>query len=171
MAFGVGNNYGMGMQYNSANPYYNNGMYQNGQMQGANNMMPQPVNNMQYGGVGAVNQGASRMYVRPVSSFDEAKASMIDLDGSMYVFTDISNRRIYTKQVLLDGTADIKTYVLLDQAEQKQEEVVIEPKPENNYVLKKDYNKAIKQLNEKLNKIMEVIDDESYGNHADAGKK
>ena len=49
---------------------------------------------------------------RPVSSLEEARASMIDLDGSMYVFTDVANKRIYTKQILLDGTAELKTYVL-----------------------------------------------------------
>ena len=34
---------------------------------------------------------------RPVSSYEEAKASMIDLDGSLFVFPDIANGRIYTK--------------------------------------------------------------------------
>ena len=52
---------------------------------------------------------------RPVSSLEEARASMIDLDDSMYVFTDVANKRIYTKQILLDGTAELKTYVLEEQ--------------------------------------------------------
>lgn len=49
---------------------------------------------------------------RAVTSFDEAKASMIDLDGSIHVFTDIGNKKIYTKQINLDGTATINTYTL-----------------------------------------------------------
>lgn len=49
---------------------------------------------------------------RPVSSYDEAKASMIDLDGSVFVFPDFGNARIYTKQINLDGTATINTYTL-----------------------------------------------------------
>lgn len=49
---------------------------------------------------------------RPVTSFDEAKASMIDLDGSVYVFPDFANGKIYTKQINLDGTAALNTYSL-----------------------------------------------------------
>ena len=34
---------------------------------------------------------------RPVVSIDEARASQIDLDGSLYVFPDLGNKKIYTK--------------------------------------------------------------------------
>jgi hypothetical protein len=34
---------------------------------------------------------------RPVVSIDEARASQIDLDGSLYVFPDLNNKKIYTK--------------------------------------------------------------------------
>lgn len=47
---------------------------------------------------------------RAVTSFDEAKAAMIDLDGSVFIFPDIANNAIYTKQINLDGTASINTY-------------------------------------------------------------
>ena len=47
------------------------------------------------------------MKCRAVTSIDEAKAAMIDLDGSLHVFTDIPHRKIYTKQINLDGTAKI----------------------------------------------------------------
>ena len=47
---------------------------------------------------------------RPVSSKEEARAYQIDLDGSLWVFTDIGNEKIYTKQVNNDGTATFKTY-------------------------------------------------------------
>lgn len=53
---------------------------------------------------------------RPVSSYDEAKASMIDLDGSIFLFPDYGNGKIYTKQINLDGTATIKTYRLDEDA-------------------------------------------------------
>lgn len=49
---------------------------------------------------------------RAVTSFDEAKAAMIDLDGSMTIFTDLGHNRIYTKQINLDGTATLNSYVL-----------------------------------------------------------
>lgn len=34
---------------------------------------------------------------RPVSSIDEACASTIDFDGSVFYFPDLANKRIYTK--------------------------------------------------------------------------
>ena len=37
---------------------------------------------------------------------------MIDLDGSIFVFTDFGNKHIYTKQINLDGTATLNTYTL-----------------------------------------------------------
>lgn len=48
---------------------------------------------------------------RVVTSIDEVKAAMIDLDGGVHVFTDFGNHKIYTKQINLDGTATINTYV------------------------------------------------------------
>lgn len=52
---------------------------------------------------------------RAVTSIDEAKAAMIDLDGSIFIFPDISNKSIYTKQINLDGTASINTYKLVQE--------------------------------------------------------
>lgn len=51
---------------------------------------------------------------RMVTSLDEVKAAMIDLDGGVHVFTDFGNHKIYTKQINLDGTATINTYCLED---------------------------------------------------------
>ena len=47
---------------------------------------------------------------RPVSSLEEVRAIPIDFDGSVFYFPDIGNRRIYTKQINLDGTALINMY-------------------------------------------------------------
>lgn len=49
---------------------------------------------------------------RPVVSIDEARASQIDLDGSLYVFPDLGNKKIYTKQINLDGTAAFNVFEL-----------------------------------------------------------
>ena len=51
---------------------------------------------------------------RPVSSKEEARDFQIDLDGSLNVFTDIANGKIYTKQINNDGTAAFKTYVFTE---------------------------------------------------------
>ena len=48
--------------------------------------------------------------VRPVSSIEEVKASPIDFDGSIFYFTDIANKKIYTKQINMDGTVSINLY-------------------------------------------------------------
>ena len=50
--------------------------------------------------------------VRPVASLEEARATSIDFDGSVFYFPDIANRRIYTKQINIDGTANLQMYEL-----------------------------------------------------------
>ena len=67
---------------------------------------------------------------RAVTSIDEAKAAMIDLDGSMTIFTDLGNKKIYTKQINLDGTATLNTYVLQESSPTQKVE---EKSPEIDY--------------------------------------
>ena len=74
---------------------------------------------------------------RPVSSKDEARAYQIDLDGSLWVFTDLGNGKIYTKQVNNDGTATFKTYVFTEDEN---------PYNSTEYVTKEEFNKVIKTL-------------------------
>lgn len=50
---------------------------------------------------------------RPVVSIDEARASQIDLDGSLHVFPDLNNKKIYTKQINMDGTATFNIFELV----------------------------------------------------------
>jgi hypothetical protein len=40
---------------------------------------------------------------RPVASIEEVRALPIDFDGSIFYFPDMSNNRIYTKQIGLNG--------------------------------------------------------------------
>ena len=47
-----------------------------------------------------------------VSSIEEARASLIDFDGSIFYFPDLANKRIYTKQINIDGTATLNVYEL-----------------------------------------------------------
>lgn len=87
---------------------------------------------------------------RPVSSYDEAKASMIDLDGSLFVFTDIANKCIYTKQILLDGSAELKTYVLQEQ----------KPKNVENMIkgALRDVHKHLEEQDNKIDHIIELLE-------------
>lgn len=91
---------------------------------------------------------------RPVSSYDEAKASMIDLDGSLFVFPDIANNCIYTKQILLDGSAELKTYVL---QEQKPEEHRQNKMVNQEFVLRKDFEKAVGDLKKQIKELREGV--------------
>lgn len=49
---------------------------------------------------------------RPVTGIDEAKAAPIDFDGSVHIFPDIANKRIYTKQLGMDGLPLFSVYEL-----------------------------------------------------------
>lgn len=49
---------------------------------------------------------------RPVASLEEVRATGIDFDGSIFYFPDLANKRIYTKQINLDGTASLNMYEL-----------------------------------------------------------
>lgn len=49
---------------------------------------------------------------RPVSSLEEARATSIDFDGSIFFFPDLANKKIYTKQINIDGTAALNMYEL-----------------------------------------------------------
>lgn len=96
---------------------------------------------------------------RPVSSYDEAKASLIDLDGSLYVFTDIANNCIYTKQILLDGTAELKTYVLQEQKQNEGKQTQQDEKA--SYVLKKEFDKTVRELKKQIDVLKGEISDDS----------
>ena len=52
---------------------------------------------------------------RPVTSFEEARVAQIDLDGSVSIFPDLGNKKIYTKRINMDGTASLQTYTLDEQ--------------------------------------------------------
>lgn len=62
---------------------------------------------------------------RPVSSLEEARASSIDFDGSIFYFPDFANKRIYTKQINFDGTAMLNMYELVEIKEETKEGVVL----------------------------------------------
>lgn len=72
---------------------------------------------------------------RPVSSLDEAKAANIDFEGSLFLFPDITNQKIYTKQINADGTMTFNMY-----------ELKAIPKEEDLFVTKKEFEDFILSL-------------------------
>ena len=83
--------------------------------------------------------------VRPVSSIDEVRACPIDFDGSVFYFADVANKRIYTKQINLDGTVLINLYEL------KTDQVT----NSTQYVTKQEFENVINQLYDKFNPLVE----------------
>lgn len=73
---------------------------------------------------------------RPVSSIEEAKAASIDFDGSIFYFPDIANKRIYTKQVNMDGTSTLNVYEYKDM-----------PVPQ--YVTREEFNQLKEMIQQK----------------------
>lgn len=77
----------------------------------------------------------------PVSSLEEAKASSIDFDGTIFFFPDIANKKIYTKQVNLDGSAQLNMYEL--------KPIPADPTP-GEYVTRAEFNQALESILQKL---------------------
>ena len=90
--------------------------------------------------------GSANLQVRPVSSIDEVKACPIDFDGSVFYFTDMANKKIYTKQINIDGTATINIYELknLTQADQDA----------NSFITRQEFENTVNQIREAFNKII-----------------
>lgn len=62
---------------------------------------------------------------RLVASLEEARATSIDFDGSIFYFPDLANHRIYTKQINMDGTATLNVYELKEMPLERKEAVDI----------------------------------------------
>lgn len=77
---------------------------------------------------------------RLVSSLEEARAAGIDFDGSIFYFPDLANRRIYTKQINLDGTATINMYEL------KELPMAMDAANTEMYITREEFDQAINKL-------------------------
>ncbi len=77
---------------------------------------------------------------RPVASKEEARAFQIDLDGSLWVFTDVGNEKIYTKQINADGTAAFKIYSLV-----ADDQPTLQANA-NNYVTREEFTAALQKI-------------------------
>ena len=112
-----------------------------------------PYNNLSYDNynMGRITpQNLSNQYLkcRPVASKQEAIACQIDLDGSLWVFTNVGNGEIYTKQINNDGTASFHTYVFTQQQN---------PYASGQYVTKDQFNKVIQALTAAITPMQEKL--------------
>ena len=68
----------------------------------------------------------------------------IDFDGSIFYFPDLANKRIYTKQINMDGTASLNMYEL-------KEIPIVEPSVANvDYITRQEFEEAITMLRNSL---------------------
>lgn len=119
------------------------------------------LRNQQYGNWTAAGSGPLPQ-VRPVSSIDEARASPIDFDGSIFYFPDIANKKIYTKQIGLDGSALLNMYTLQEIPSQS-----IVPNVEN-FVSKEEFQQTIQELLEKITHLKgEIVNEQPDANVAE----
>lgn len=87
---------------------------------------------------------------RLVSSLEEARATSIDFDGSVFYFPDLANKLIYTKQINMDGTATLNVYELRKLPIEKEQSVVAMSMDQ--FVKKDEFERALAELRESLAK-------------------
>ncbi len=103
-------------------------------------MYPQQMQRLNY--LESQVMPASMIKGRPVASIEEVRALPIDFDGSIFYFPDMSNNKIYTKQIGLNGQSILQVYSLTEL-----------PVAEVKYVTKEEFNLALNELTAKLEQI------------------
>ena len=84
---------------------------------------------------------------RLVSSLEEARATSIDFDGSVFYFPDLANKRIYTKQINIDGTASLYVYELRETPIEEKESAAF-PSVEK-FVTREEFERVLAELRQK----------------------
>ena len=99
---------------------------------------------------------------RPVSSLEEARAAAIDFDGSVFFFPDLANKRIYTKQINLDGTASMNMY--------EYKEVPTEALNSSNFVTRQEFDETLNDIKGALNMIAQQTQQVQQSNQVEQPK-
>ena len=103
-------------------PNYNN-YSMNGYGMNTNPMQPQMdrlnMLQQQYNQQPQQQQQPQQMII-PVASAEEVRSHPIDWSGNTTYFIDNANRRIYTKQLNLNGIPEVNTYILNNEVIQKE---------------------------------------------------
>lgn len=81
---------------------------------------------------------------RLVSSLEEARATSIDFDGSVFYFPDLANKRIYTKQINMDGTASLYVYELREMPTEEEKSSLV-PSVDK-FVTREEFERVLAQL-------------------------
>ena len=97
-----------------------------------------------------------------VSSLEEARAAAIDFDGSVFFFPDLANKRIYTKQINLDGTASMNMY--------EYKEVPTEALNSSNFVTRQEFDETLNDIKGALNMIVQQNQQAQQSNQVEQSK-
>ena len=84
---------------------------------------------------------------RLVSSLEEARATSIDFNGSVFYFPDLANKRIYTKQINMDGTASLYVYELREIPVEEEKSSLV-PSVEK-FVTREEFERVLAELRQK----------------------
>ena len=84
---------------------------------------------------------------RLVTSLEEARATSIDFDGSVFYFPDLANKRIYTKQINMDGTASLYVYELRELPIENETSSLV-PSVEK-FVTREEFERVLAELRQK----------------------
>ena len=84
---------------------------------------------------------------RLVSSLEEARATSIDFDGSVFYFPDLANKRIYTKQINMNGTASLYIYELRELPIEEEKSSFV-PSVEK-FVTREEFERVLAELRQK----------------------
>lgn len=96
------------------------------------------------------NMNSNNPQVRPVSSIEEVRACPIDFDGSVFYFPDLANKKIYTKQINLDGTATLNMYELKEIPVQRE----IVQIDSSKYITREEFEEALVQFKMSLDSAL-----------------
>ena len=97
---------------------------------------------------------------RPVTSIEEAKVAQIDFDGALNIFTDIANKKIYTKQINMDGTSSFNIYSRIEQEPEVKTEVVSQNELKK-YVTREEFDKMSQQFINTINLLEQKLNAET----------
>ena len=84
---------------------------------------------------------------RLVSSLEEARATSIDFDGSVFYFPDLANKRIYTKQINMDGTASLYVYELRELPVEEEKGSLVSSVEK--FVTREEFERVLAELRQK----------------------
>lgn len=117
-------------------------------------------NNMSLGASRTLTAQSLGLKGRPVSSLDEVRATSIDFDGSIFYFPDLSNQKIYTKQINMDGTATLRVYELSELPNVTSETTL---NTNENLVTRDEFQKVVNSLTEEISILKSFLTNKGEG--------